>query len=173
MRSTVLSLLPCAVLLGCWGGNESPDGPLASAILEPRSGYEDMYGLATFVEAPDGMLTLHLKVAGAPPGKHGAHIHAVGDCSAPDASSAGPHWNPKSDPHGPPEPHFHLGDLGNLTVNKHGVGTLTISREHWHLGDGSDYDVIGKAIVVHELTDDLASQPAGNSGARILCGVVQ
>jgi Cu-Zn family superoxide dismutase len=172
MRGTLLSLLS-VVAAGCWAGNESHDAMLAGAILEPRSGFEDVVGLAAFVAKPDGKVVLRLKVLGAPPGLHGAHIHAVGDCSAPDASSAGPHWNPDGAMHGSPDAASHLGDLGNLEVDAHGVGVLTISRPGWTLDDGSAHDVVDKAIVIHEKADDLASQPAGNSGARIACGVIK
>jgi Cu-Zn family superoxide dismutase len=114
-----------------------------------------------------------LDVSGATPGKHGAHIHENGDCSAPDATSAGGHWNPSGMDHGAPgaSPH-HAGDLGNLTVGEDGKGTLTLSSAEWQLDTGAANDVLGKAVVIHAAEDDLTTQPAGNSGARVACGVI-
>lgn len=145
----------------------------ATATIEPRSGNTELAG-TLFLAEGDGTVTATLTVTGAPPGQHGAHIHAKGDCSAPDGTSAGDHWNPTSGTHGAPDlATSHLGDLGNLTVDADGTGTLTIDNAKWSIGDGSATDVVGKAIVIHAAADDLTSQPSGNAGARIGCGVIQ
>lgn len=149
-----------------------PSEKTASAQLEPRSGNSALTGEATFRSSVEGV-TLVLHVTGAPPGVHGAHIHETGDCSDPEAKSAGGHWNPAGHKHGAPPPSsVHLGDLGNLTVTEDGTGHLELGSAEWKIGGGSPEDVLGKAIVIHGGPDDLASDPAGNSGPRIGCGVI-
>lgn len=145
----------------------------ASAQLTPKSGNTALAGHATFNQTSDGVeLVLH--VTGASPGDHGAHIHEKGDCSDPEAKSAGGHWNPAQRKHGAPPPSAaHLGDLGNITVAADGTGTLKLTSDAWKLGDGSAEDLVGKAVVIHAGPDDLATDPAGNSGARIGCGVIE
>jgi Cu-Zn family superoxide dismutase len=144
----------------------------AHAHLEPRSGNTTLKGRAELVETPVGVkLVLHVKDA--PPGEHGAHIHEKGDCSDPEGKSAGGHWNPAGHHHGAPPPtSSHLGDLGNVSVGEDGTGHLEVTSEAWKIGDGSPEDVLGKALVLHGGPDDLVSDPAGNSGPRIGCGVI-
>ncbi len=167
--------------LGCGGiGKESKGGigpqspsssPVATAALEPKSGSKTT-GTAALTPLPDGSVQIVVNIANAAPGSHGLHVHATGDCSAPDASSAGPHFNPDNSPHGAPDhPPHHAGDLGNIQVGADGTGTLTQTIKDATLDQGAR-SLIGKAVVVHEQVDDLASQPAGNSGARIACGVI-
>jgi Cu-Zn family superoxide dismutase len=142
----------------------------ATTQLESRSG-STTAGTATFQEDGD-QVTLTLEVSGATPGRHGAHIHEKGDCSAADASSAGGHWNPTSKTHGTPDANHHLGDLGNIEIGQDGRGRLTLSKKEWKIGDGSTEDVVGKAVVIHAGEDDLVTDPAGNSGGRVACGVI-
>jgi len=142
----------------------------AATTLESRSG-SSTTGTANFQEDGDPV-TLTLVVSGATPGKHGAHIHETGDCGAADASSAGAHWNPTSKSHGLPDADHHLGDLGNIEIGQDGKGTLTLSKTAWKIGDGSANDVVGKAVVIHAAADDLVTDPAGNSGSRVACGVI-
>jgi superoxide dismutase, Cu-Zn family len=159
------ALLAAALALVACGEDKQ-----ATTQLESRSG-STTTGTATFEE--DGeQVTLTLEVSGATPGRHGAHIHENGDCSAADASSAGGHWNPATKTHGPPDANHHLGDLGNITIGQDGRGTLTLSKKEWKIGDGSAEDVVGKAVVIHANEDDLATDPAGNSGGRVACGVI-
>lgn len=147
-------------------------GGKASAHLEAKSG-SSVSGHAEFSESAEGVkLVLH--VENAPPGEHGAHIHEKGDCSDAEAKNAGSHWNPAGHKHGAPPPSsVHLGDLGNITVGSDGTGHLEITSAEWKIGGGSPEDVLGKAIVIHGGPDDLVSDPAGNSGPRIGCGVIQ
>jgi superoxide dismutase, Cu-Zn family len=141
--------------------------------LEPKSGNTTLGGAAVFQPAGEGV-KLVLQVTGAPPGEHGAHIHEKGDCSDPEAKSAGGHWNPAGHKHGAPPPSAsHLGDLGNIRVGADGLGRLELVSDAWKLGDGSARDVTGKALVIHAGPDDLKTDPAGNSGARIGCGVIR
>lgn len=101
------------------------------------------------------------------------HIHEKGDCSAADASSAGGHFNPTAQPHGrASHGAHHLGDNDNLVSNGEGVVTVNTVFQGVTLGGGGANDVVGKAIVVHAAADDYTSQPAGNAGARVACGVI-
>lgn len=129
-------------------------------------------GMAVFTQNGD-QITLTAEIQGASPGLHAIHIHAYGDCSAPDGTSAGGHWNPTDVAHGKwGEGEFHLGDIGNITVGEDGTGRITLTTDLWEIGTGSDIDVVGRSIIVHADADDFVSQPSGNAGARIGCGVI-
>jgi Cu-Zn family superoxide dismutase len=140
--------------------------------VDAKSG-SGLFGTAIFTREGRNIV-LRLNVDSAPPGKHAVHLHETGDCSAADASSAGAHWNPTHANHGPwGGRSFHLGDIGNLPVHDDGMGTLQITTDRWSMGTGQDNDIVGKALVIHEKEDDFVTQPTGNAGARIGCGVVQ
>ncbi len=112
-------------------------------------------------------------LSGLAPGKHGFHIHETGDCSAPDAASAGGHFNPDNKPHGAPDaPEHHAGDLGNITADASGNATVDMHVNGLTLASGAN-SVIGKALIVHAAPDDLKTQPTGNAGARVACGVIR
>ncbi len=176
IRSAVLAA--SLTLVAC-GEEEKPQPqpvPTAVATLEPRNvaapTNSTTAGTATFTEE-NGKVTLKLDVTGATPGQHGAHIHAVGDCSDALANNAGGHWNPDTMNHGSPDaPSHHIGDLGNITIGQDGKGSLTISMAAWKLGDGSMTDVVGKSVIIHANPDDFTTQPTGNSGPRVACGVI-
>lgn len=109
-----------------------------------------------------------------PNSEQGFHIHEKGDCSAPDASSAGGHFNPTSQPHGNPKasgPH-HLGDMVNLRADAKGVAKVSVFIPDATLHTSESSNLVGKAIVVHQKADDYKSQPSGNSGDRVACGVI-
>ncbi|MEO8365501.1 MAG: superoxide dismutase family protein [Pseudoxanthomonas sp.] len=104
---------------------------------------------------------------------HGFHIHEKGDCSAADASSAGPHFNPSAAAHGKAESGaHHAGDMDNVVANAEGVVSLDVHVSGVTLGGGASNDIAGRALVVHAAPDDYTSQPAGNAGARVACGVI-
>ena len=129
-------------------------------------------GMAVFTQNGD-QITFMIEIQGASPGLHAVHIHAYGDCSAPDGTSAGGHWNPTDVAHGKwGEGEFHLGDIGNITVGEDGTGRITLTTDLWEIGTGADIDVVGKSVIVHADADDFVSQPSGNAGARIGCGVI-
>ena len=112
-------------------------------------------------------------VTGLTPGKHGFHIHEIGDCSAPDATSAGGHFNPDKKAHGDPKaPEHHAGDLGNIEADSSGIAKVSIHGAGLTLAAGAN-SVMGKAIIVHAAEDDLKTQPTGNAGARLACGVIK
>lgn len=144
-------------------------GHMASATIEPRSG-SSVSGTATFTEEADGVRVV-VEIAGAPPGEHAVHVHENGDCSAPDASSAGSHFNPEQHEHGGPHTAVrHPGDFGNLTVGADGRGRLELVTRDLTVGE-SPISVVGLSIIVHEKVDDF-SQPVGNAGGRIGCGEI-
>jgi len=188
---TLVALVFSLVALGCSGGGEHGQAPVAhsapetghaqeiepaphaSARIEPKSG-SSLTGTATFTSS-GGMVTLDLEVHGAPPGELAVHLHEIGDCSAADGSSAGPHWNPAGSEHGRwgASP-FHLGDVGNLRVGPDGTGRMTLSTDLWKIGGGDPgSDIVGRAVVVHEKADDFVTQPTGAAGGRIGCGVIE
>jgi Cu-Zn family superoxide dismutase len=103
---------------------------------------------------------------------HGIHIHEKGDCSAPDASSAGEHFNPSGQQHGAPSASSHIGDLGNITADAQGNAPLNISKAQAVLSAAASTSIVGKSVIVHAKEDDLTSQPSGESGDRIACGVI-
>ncbi|HEY7368518.1 MAG TPA: superoxide dismutase family protein, partial [Thermoanaerobaculia bacterium] len=146
-------------------------GAVARASLEPRSGGIPR-GTATFTELSTGGVRVVVQIENAPPGVHGLHIHEKGDCSAPDASSAGGHFNPGTMPHaGPHDPQRHAGDLGNIEIWKDGKGKLEITTDLLTVRPGPN-SVVGRAVIFHEKADDLKTQPTGNAGGRLACGVV-
>jgi Cu-Zn family superoxide dismutase len=147
-------------------------GTRARAKLEPRSGSE-VKGTAEFTEQ-GGKVTMTLRVSGLTPGEHAFHLHEKGDCSAPDATSAGGHWNPTGEGHGKWGTHpFHRGDVANLVADASGNATLTFTTELWSVGGDPSRDVVGHALVIHAKPDDFTTQPTGNAGGRVACGVIQ
>ncbi len=147
----------------------------AVAQLESRSGSEAT-GQLELTAGPNGV-SITGEIAGLNAGaEHGFHVHETGDCSAPDASSAGGHFNPDNAQHGPPtvaQSERHLGDLGNIAADENGRSAITAAIEGATLRDGGLNDLIGKAVVVHANRDDYVSQPSGDAGARIACGVIR
>jgi Cu-Zn family superoxide dismutase len=116
------------------------------------------------------------EITGLAPGKeHGFHIHETGQCTAPDFASAGAHFNPTKDSHGGPEATTrHLGDMANAKADSTGKAVINVTLKGATLvdKDGAPNEVFGKALVVHAMPDDYKTQPSGDSGARIACGVI-
>ena len=138
----------------------------ASATLIDSTGAN--VGTVRFVEDARGSLHVNAKVAGLSPGDHGFHIHEAGSCLPTFAAALG-HHNPRGQAHG-----AHAGDLPNLRVNLAGRGRLNATIDHATLSDGpvSVFDRDGSAVVVHAKEDDYVTDPTGNSGDRIACGVI-
>ena len=129
-------------------------------------------GTVRFTEK-DGKTRVVANLTGLKPGKHGFHIHEKGDCSAPDAASAGGHHNPESKKHGSPDDaEHHVGDLGNIEADAKGKARLERTVSFLTLADGPK-SINGKGVIVHQAEDDLKTQPTGNAGARVACGVIQ
>lgn len=172
MKNIITKTLTVAVLAGAiafTGCQTGGNGRKAVVELNPASG-SNVRGTVTFRETKHG-IRVEAAVTGLTPGLHGFHIHEKGDCSAPDATSAGGHFNPAGQPHGGPTDFLrHSGDLGNLTANDKGEAKFS-ALEPKLTFDGPS-SIIGRAVIVHEKPDDLKSQPAGNAGPRIACGVI-
>lgn len=127
-------------------------------------------GTVTFEKIENGMKVL-VDVHGLTPGKHGFHIHEFGDCSSKDAASAGGHFNPAMVSHGGPMDQMrHEGDMGNIVADQSGNAKMEYTDPKMTF-EGSN-SIIGRSIIVHASEDDLKTQPTGNSGARIACGVI-
>jgi superoxide dismutase, Cu-Zn family len=166
-------LLCAAGLAGVSGCHLFHGHPTPGATAVVRSASGDSLGVLSFYggDADDGV---HIKgtLAGLRAGVHGIHLHAVGSCTGPAFTSAGPHINPNSMHHGLDNPQGpHAGDLPNMTVGSNGVANVDVTTKRVSLAALKDAD--GSAIVVHADPDDQRSDPAGNSGARVACGVIQ
>lgn len=142
----------------------------AVAVLSPTQG-SSVSGTVEFVRMED-YTVVKAEVRGFEPNtKHGFHIHEFGDCSAPDAASAGGHFNPKGMMHAGPEAEMrHMGDMGNLAADSNGVAVLELKDKMIKLWGPKS--VLGRAVIVHAQEDDLKTQPTGNAGARLACGVI-
>ena len=165
-----VSLVSCAVMQKM--GISSKPSKQAMATIGSASG-SNLSGIAVFTQNGD-TITLVVEIENAAPGVHAVHIHEKGDCSAPDGTSAGGHWNPTNVAHGAwGVGEFHLGDIGNVTVSEDGTGRIALTTDLWEIGTGSDVDIVGRGIIVHADPDDFTSQPTGNAGARIGCGAIE
>ena len=163
-----------AVLLGgfiaaCFAASMA-QAQTATVTLKPTAG-NIVAGTVTFTQKGDKVL-VEAKVSGLSPGGHGFHVHEKGDCSAPDGTSAGGHFNPTGKPHGDPAAaDHHAGDMPMLQADAGGNAILSAEIGLITLGSGAS-DIVGKSVVIHKDADDFKTQPAGNSGARIACGVI-
>ncbi|MGH8175548.1 MAG: superoxide dismutase family protein [Steroidobacter sp.] len=145
----------------------------AAAKLEPRSGSQASGELMVGPERKIVRITGVVKGL-EPNSEHGFHIHERGDCSAPDASSAGGHFNPAGAKHGAPDSASkHGGDMLNIRANADGVANVDVRATGATLRTGQSTDILNKAIVIHAKPDDYKTQPSGDSGDRIACGVIQ
>ncbi|MDA8140888.1 MAG: superoxide dismutase family protein [Desulfobacteraceae bacterium] len=141
----------------------------AVAVLHPTAGSQ-VSGTVRFAKNMDGV-GIAADLSGLSPGEHGFHIHQWGDCTASDGSSAGGHYNPFNKPHGGPmDKERHLGDLGNIVAQANGKAHYERTDKVISL-EGPD-SIIGRSVIVHAGQDDLKTQPAGNAGARVACGVI-
>ena len=142
------------------------DETKAIAVLSSASGSQ-VSGTVTFTKSGNAVQVV-ANITGLSPGKHGFHVHEFGDCSAPDAATAGSHFNPTNDPHaGHDADKRHMGDLGNIEADASGKARLEITDKKIKIDA-----IIGKAVIVHEKADDLKTQPTGDAGGRVACGVI-
>ena len=132
-------------------------------------------GTATFKESKDGKeLSITVKLHDFPFGDHGVHIHANPVCDAPDFKGAGGHFNPDTKQHGMDNPMgHHAGDLPkNISIGENHMGEITYKVDYLTLTPGAANSVLGHSIMVHEKADDMKTDPTGNAGNRIACGVI-
>lgn len=164
----LLVLLVGLTFLGCT--QKQAAVTTATAVMNPTQG-NNASGTVTFTKEEGGMrVVAHFE--GVPPGEHGFHIHENGDCSAPDASSAGGHFNPTGMPHAGPEAmQRHIGDLGNITADSSGLAHKEYVDPMLTF-EGAN-SILGKGVILHADPDDYTSQPTGAAGARISCGVIE
>ncbi len=154
--------------------NESVTAAMVTATAELEARSDSNVSGELTLEQQNGVVRIRGEIEGLTPGLHGMHIHEVGDCSAPDASSAGEHFARDGAVHGAPTQSaglHHTGDLGNIVATEDGVASVDVIDDALSLSGGES--AIGRALVVHSGADDLVSQPAGNSGDRVACGVIE
>lgn len=174
----VAGAIALVVLASC-GGAETCRGDArcegapqrARATFTPKAG-TSIGGSVEITQGSSGV-SFVADVNGATPGTHGIHIHEKGDCSAPDFSSAGGHWNPTGAPHAcPPTAPRHAGDFGNIVVDATGKGHLRIDTDLVSLR-AEGRSPVGLAVILHHDADDCVEQPTGHSGARLACAVIR
>ena len=168
-NATLLVLSTTAILAAC--ATPAPPKLHGSANLEARSG-SSVTGRADLEESA-GAVSAHIVLAGLSPGsEHGFHVHEKGDCSAADGASAGGHFNPTGQAHGgAADAVHHAGDLPSVTADAAGKVNVTLPLAGLTLAAGPN-SIVGRALVVHRDRDDRTTQPSGNSGPRVACGVV-
>jgi Cu-Zn family superoxide dismutase len=146
------------------------EGRMALATLSPTQG-NTVRGVVMFHEM-DGHLMVHAQLSGLQPGaEQGFHVHEVGSCASTDGTSAGGHFNPGGLPHGPQSGPHHAGDLPGLKADAKGNVDQKFMIDGPKIADGAA-SLVGRSVIVHAKADDYATQPTGNSGARVACGVI-
>ncbi|HEX8561497.1 MAG TPA: superoxide dismutase family protein [Flavobacterium sp.] len=176
MKKIVLTAaIALAIAISCKTATSKTDTANQQSLtldFSPKSGSKAA-GTAVFTEQ-NGEVTFTASLTGLEPGVHAIHIHEKSDCSAPDASSAGGHWNPTFKSHGKwGSASYHRGDIGNFPVNQNGEGTITMTTSEWCIGCGDQTkDILGKSVIVHTNPDDYVTQPTGNAGGRIACSAI-
>jgi superoxide dismutase, Cu-Zn family len=174
MRSLALVTLISLGLCGC-GTMTQGTASGSTARADIRNANKQPAGMATFTEGPGGVRIV-VEAKGLPPGAHGLHIHEVGKCEPAKFTTAGEHFNPEKKQHGTENPSGpHAGDLSNITIGPDGTGRLETTTNRLTLASGpmSVFDADGSAIVIHAAPDDYRTDPTGNSGDRIACGVIE
>lgn len=176
MRLVNFLILVVFVIAGCTNGQRMNDSDRFATFDEDRSkavatlialGDRDISGTVTFEETEGGVL-VRGSFEGLEAGEHGFHIHEFGDCSADDGTSAGGHYAPDDNEHGSPtDDNRHMGDMGNISAMEGQTTTMEYTDEVIDIRQ-----IIGRGVVIHSGADDFESQPAGNSGERIACGVI-
>lgn len=172
VRHTLLIAGVAVALAGaCNRQSAGEDDRVARAALQAAPG-SNVAGTVELEQLQDGV-RIRADLRGLPPGPHGFHIHEQGTCTPPDFESAGGHFAPEGEPHGAPgAAQRHAGDLGNIVADAEGNATLDVTTDQLTLADGA-HSAVGRAVVVHAKADDFQSQPSGDAGGRIACGVIE
>ena len=168
MNKLLVGILIAGLLAGCatMGGG----GPSATAQLQPTRG-NNVTGTATFTQKGDKVVVA-AKVSGLKPNQeHGFHVHEKGDCSSGDGMSTGGHYNPAGKPHGSQVAEHHAGDMPSLTADAYGNASASFELKGVSITGGAN-DLVGHGLIVHRDPDDYKTQPTGNAGPRIACGVI-
>ena len=168
-----LALLACSFVLRAAEAetkDDKADAPKkAVCVLSPTKG-STVQGVITFAQR-DGAIEVAGEITGLTPGAHGFHVHEFGDCSSPDAMSTGGHFNPDKEKHGGPHDAMrHVGDLGNIQADASGKAVVHITDKLMQLS--GPHSIIGRGLIVHAKADDLKTQPTGDAGGRVACGVI-
>jgi Cu-Zn family superoxide dismutase len=174
--AVALALVAPSLLLNAWVGAQDTEpvkkmakAQRAAAHLHGRSGSK-VTGVVHFVQRGK-IVEITGEIKGLAPGKHAFHIHEFGDCSDPKAISAGSHFNPEKKKHGGPHgEERHVGDLGNIEADEGGKAVINIKDKVISLS--GKHSIVGRSVIVHRDADDLKTDPTGNAGDRIACGVI-
>ena len=168
--SMAVVAMPVLAALAALVSHTAPAADI-DVTLEPKSG-SNVRGTLKLAQDARGV-SVTGQIDGLSPGQHGFHVHQTGDCSAPDAQSAGAHFNPGNKQHGGPQSaERHAGDLGNVQASASGVAKVDLIGTGISIAADRPDSIRGRALVVHAQADDQKSDPAGNSGSRIACGVI-
>ncbi len=170
VKGALLSGLILGVALaGCSSKIAEPEVKEAIAVMNPTEGSK-VHGVVSFKKDGKGVRII-ANIEGLSPGPHGFHIHEFGNCTSPEANSAGGHFNPTDMPHaGPKSEKRHVGDLGNIEADKNGLARLEVTDNVISLEGPKS--IIGRSVIVHAGADDFKTQPTGASGPRVACGVI-
>jgi len=168
-RITLAVLASATLLAAC--GTMGSAGPKAVATLEPTKG-NTAAGTVTFQQKGDKVLVTADITGLKPNSEHGFHAHEKGDCSSGDGMSTAGHFNPNGKPHGPQDADHHAGDFPGLKSDASGHAVASFELSGVSIGSGTA-DLVGRGLIVHGGADDYKTQPTGNSGARIACGVIK
>jgi Cu-Zn family superoxide dismutase len=171
-KQVALAVAVAVFAAGCTTMTSTPlDGPRATATLDPTKGNATR-GTVTFVERM-GKVVVTAEVSGlAPNQEHGFHVHEKGDCSSGDGMSAGGHFNPDGQPHGPQAAAHHVGDMPSLRADASGNAKASFTLDTATVAAGPR-SLVGRGLIVHKDPDDYKTQPTGNAGARLACAVIK
>jgi Cu-Zn family superoxide dismutase len=171
-RSAAVAVATLAILMAAGCAMTGTREYRATTTLEPTKGNETA-GTVTFVQRGD-KVTITADLRGLPPNsEHGFHVHEKGDCSSGDGMSTGGHFNPDGKPHGDAQPaDGHAGDMPNIKADANGNAKATFESSRMTVADGN-HSIVGKGLIVHKDPDDYKTQPTGNAGARLACGVIR
>jgi len=171
MKGILAVAITAVLAAGCGAMGLGDGGASATANLEPTKG-NNARGTVKFTQHGD-KVRVSGQISGLQPGaEHGFHMHEKGDCSSGDGMSAGGHFNPAGKPHGPQSGDHHGGDMPNLKADASGMAKADFEISGVSIGSGSA-DIAGKGLIVHKDPDDYKTQPTGNAGPRIACGVIK
>ncbi len=170
MRKVIAAMSGALLLAGCQTISDEPSR--ATAALQPTKGNK-AFGEATFEQAGGKVRVIVFAQGLKPNAEHGFHIHEAGDCSSGDGMSAKGHFNPQGKPHGnPASAERHAGDLPSLKADKAGRAKIDVTLDAISIGSGAG-DIVGRGLIIHADPDDYKTQPTGNAGARLACGVIK